>query len=165
LRIHLNLNFRHLKKVRIMKLKKTTTDTIGAFLGSNSEFEGGLTFQGTIRIDGRYKGNISVDGTLIAGPTGKVEAEINASKMIINGEVTGNMTAEKNIEVHASGKVYGNLVARTVTIHEGAVFQGHCHSGEKQDNQQEKLALLLTVQKNNSPTEQKETAASATKSA
>ncbi len=148
-----------------MKHKKKALDTIGAFLGSDSDFEGGLTFQGTIRIDGRYKGNISVDGTLIVGPTGKVQAEISAAKMIINGEVTGNMTAEKNIEVHASGKVYGNLTAPTVTIHEGAVFQGYCHTGKKRDDPQKGLALLPATRKDDSPAEQKESADPTTKSA
>jgi len=140
-----------------MKLNKKTADTIGAFLGSNSEFEGQLNFQGTIRIDGSYKGTIRVDGTLIVGPSGRVKAEVNASNMIISGEVTGNMTAETNIEVHASGKVYGNLVAPTVTIHEGAVFQGHCHSGEKRGNPPDSLSMLHPVEEDQSPVEKKET--------
>lgn len=148
-----------------MKLNKKTADTIGAFLGSNSEFEGQLTFQGTIRIDGRYAGNITVDGTLIVGPSGRVNAEIRASNMIISGEVTGNMTAATNIEVHASGKVYGNLIAPTVTIHEGAVFQGHCHSGEKGDRPQGRLPRLRTIMQAESPNEQKETDSEAIKSA
>lgn len=148
-----------------MKLNKKTADTIGAFLGSNSEFEGQLTFQGTIRIDGRYEGNITVDGTLIVGPSGRVNAEIRASNMIISGEVTGNMTAATNIEVHASGKVYGNLIAPTVTIHEGAVFQGHCHSGEKGDRPQGRLPRLRTIMQAESPNEQKETDSEAIKSA
>ncbi len=146
-----------------MKFNKKAADTIGAFLGSDSEFEGRLTFQGTIRIDGSYKGNISVDGTLIIGPTGKVNAEISASNMIISGAVTGNMTAEKNIEVHASGKIYGNMVAPTVTIHEGAIFKGHCHTGEKQDNHQKRVSILHPVQKDEPPAEQKDTVNPATR--
>ena len=134
-----------------MKLKKKAADTIGAFLGSDSEFEGKLTFQGTIRIDGRYTGSIAVDGTLIVGPSGRLTAEISASNIIVSGEVTGNMTAETNIEVHAAGKVYGNLTAPTVTIHEGAVFQGHCHSGERRAGQPGKFAKLQPVVKDQAP--------------
>ena len=148
-----------------MKPKNKAVNTIGAFLGSDSEFEGRLTFQGTIRIDGTYKGNIAVDGTLIVGPTGKVEAEISASNMIISGEVTGNMTAKKNIEVQVTGKVYGNMVSPTVTIHEGAVFQGHCHTGEKPDNHQERLSILHPVPEDESLAEQKDTEDPATRSA
>ena len=148
-----------------MKLSKKTVNTIGAFLGSDSEFEGQLTFQGTIRIDGRYKGNITVDGTLIVGPSGQVTAEISASNMIISGEVTGNMTAATNIEVHASGKVYGNLVAPTVTIHEGAVFQGHCHSGKHRNIQPNRLPMLHPVGTDSAPETQKETEDQAIKSA
>ena len=127
-----------------MKLSKKAANTMGAFLGSNCEFNGRLTFQGTIRIDGRYEGSIAVDGTLIVGPSGRVNAEISASHMIISGEVTGDMTAENNIEVNASGKVYGNLIAPTVTIHEGAVFQGLCHSGEKGGRPQGRMPPMQT---------------------
>ena len=146
-----------------MKFNQKTDDTIGAFLGSDSEFDGRLTFQGTIRIDGSCKGTISVDGTLIVGPTGKVNAEISTSNMIISGEVTGNVTAEKNIEVHASGKIYGNMVSPTVTIHEGAIFQGHCHTGKKRDNHQKRVSILHPVQKDESPVEQKNTVNPATR--
>ncbi len=148
-----------------MKLNKKAANTIGAFLGSDSEFEGQLTFQGTIRIDGRYKGNITVDGTLIVGPSGRVTAEISASNMIISGEVTGNMTAATNIEVHASGKVYGNLIAPTVTIHEGAVFQGHCHSGKQRSTQPNRLPMLHPVGADHAPETQKGTEDQAIKSA
>jgi len=125
--------------------KKKVAETIGAFLGSDSEFEGRLSFQGTIRIDGRYKGNISVDGTLIVGSSGRLNADISASNIVISGEVTGNLTAKTNIEVHASGKVYGNLVAPTVTIHTGAVFHGYCQSGEKKDEPKESRPRLHPV--------------------
>lgn len=130
-----------------MKLTKKAVSTVGAFLGPGSEFEGRLTFQGTIRIDGTYKGNITVDGTLIVGPTGKVNAEIRAGNMIISGEVAGNMTAKSNIEVQVTGKVYGNMVSPTVTIHEGAIFQGQCHTGEKRAGDQKKLSILHPAQK------------------
>jgi len=133
--------------------KKKVAETIGAFLGSDSEFEGRLSFQGTIRIDGRYKGNISVDGTLIVGPSGRLNADISASNMVISGEVTGNMKANTNIEVHASGKVYGNLVAPTVTIHTGAVFQGQCQAGKKRDENQDSRPRLHTVVKESPPDE------------
>ena len=146
-----------------MKLKKKAVNTIGAFLGSDSEFEGHLTFQGTIRIDGIYKGSIAVDGTLIVGPTGKVDAEISAANMIISGEVTGNMTAKKNIEVQVTGKVYGNMVSPTVTIHEGATFQGHCHTGEKRAGDQKKLSILHPVPKDDTLAEPEDTENSSSK--
>ncbi len=148
-----------------MQFKKKAVDTIGAFLGSDSEFEGQLSFQGTIRIDGRYKGTISVDGTLIVGPTGEVNAEISASNMIVSGAITGNLTAEKNIEVHACGKVYGNLTAPTVTIHDGAVFQGHCHTGEKNTPYPKISPRLHAISKEEAPVAAPENDNPATKSA
>jgi len=148
-----------------MKLKKKAANTIGAFLGSDSEFEGRLAFQGTIRIDGSYKGNIKVDGTLIVGPSGRVQADINASNVIVNGEVIGNLNAETVIEVHASGQVYGNLSAPKVTIHEGAVFQGQCQSGEKRTALQNGRPVLHPVVKKSPPAENKEPGNRITRSA
>jgi cytoskeletal protein CcmA (bactofilin family) len=153
------------ERIKPMKLKKKAVNNIGAFLGSDSEFEGHLTFQGTIRIDGTYKGNITVEGTLIVGPTGKVNAEISAGNMIISGEVTGNMTAKRNIEVQVTGKVYGNMVSPTVTIHEGAIFQGQCYTSEKRAGDQKKLSILHPAQKDDIPGEPEDTDNPSSKSA
>lgn len=148
-----------------MKRKKKAANTIGAFLGSDSEFEGRLTFQGTIRVDGSYKGNIKVDGTVIVGPSGRVQAEINASNIIVRGEVIGDLNAETNIEVHTSGKVYGNLSAPTVTIHEGAVFQGQCHSGANRSALQNGRPVLHSVVEESPPAEQEGAGSRVTRSA
>ena len=101
-------------------------DEINAFLGKNTEFEGKLSFTGSVRIDGRFKGEIDSQGTLIVGETALLESDVHISHIIISGEFRGNILAESRIEIHAPGKVFGNIRAPVVVIDEGVVFEGNC---------------------------------------
>jgi cytoskeletal protein CcmA (bactofilin family) len=101
-------------------------DEINAFLGKNTEFEGKLSFSGTVRIDGRFKGEILTDGTLIVGDGAVIEADVHVSHLVVCGEVRGNLFAAEKIEIHPHGKVFGNIQAPAVVMDEGVVFEGCC---------------------------------------
>ena len=103
-----------------------TKDEINAFLGVNTEFEGKLSFTGAVRVDGRFKGEIITKGTLIVGELAVIESNVYASHIIVNGEIRGNVTAEERMEIHASGKVSGNIQTPVLVINEGVVFNGNC---------------------------------------
>ena len=120
---------------------KKIKDQINAFLGSDTEFEGKLSFAGAVRIDGRFKGEIFSEGTLILGETAVIESDIRAAYIIISGEVRGNIIAESRIEIHAPGKVFGNIGAPVITIDEGVVFEGNC----QMQMQKEKIDKKVTV--------------------
>ena len=104
----------------------TKRDEINAFLGKNTEFEGRLSFDGAVRIDGHFKGEIDSGGTLIVGETAVLESEVKVSHIIISGEMRGNIQASKKIEIHAPGKVFGNISAPAVVMDEGVLFEGTC---------------------------------------
>ena len=117
---------------------------MNAFLGKDTEFEGRLSFSGAVRIDGSFKGEVFSEGTLIVGETAKMDSDIQAAHIIISGEVHGNITAEKRLEVHAPGRIIGNIQCPTITIDEGVVFEGNCRM-EKQGEEAErdkKVAVL-----------------------
>jgi cytoskeletal protein CcmA (bactofilin family) len=123
---------------------KRRSDQMNAFLGKDTEFEGRLSFSGAVRIDGSFKGEIFTEGTLIVGETANLESDIHASHIIISGEVRGNITAEKRLEVHAPGKVTGNIQAPVVTIDEGVIFDGNCQMQKysEESNKNKKVAVL-----------------------
>jgi cytoskeletal protein CcmA (bactofilin family) len=121
---------------------KKTKDEINAFLGKDTEFEGKLSFTGAVRIDGRLKGEIFSEGTLIVGETAVIESDIHVSHIIISGEVRGNILATQRIEVHAPGKVYGNIQSPVVSIDEGVIFEGHCKMQKPSEEAGKKLAVL-----------------------
>jgi len=101
-------------------------DEINAFLGKDTEFEGKLSFSGTVRIDGRFKGEILAGGILIVGDGAVVEADVQVSHLVVCGEVRGNLFAAEKIEIHPPGKVFGNIQAPAVLMEEGVVFEGCC---------------------------------------
>lgn len=110
---------------------KKTNDV--ALLGRNTVFEGKLSFHGTVRIDGHFKGDISSDGTLVIGEHGIIEANINSNCIVISGEVRGNINAGFSIEILAKGKVYGNVFTPSLIIHEGVIFEGSCRMDKTKD--------------------------------
>lgn len=117
-------------------------DQINAFLGKDTEFEGKLSFKGAVRIDGRFTGEIYSDGTLIAGETAIIKSEIHVAHIIISGEIKGNIVADKRIEIHAPGKVYGNIQSPVVVIDEGVIFEGNCRMLKTETEKEKKLAVV-----------------------
>ncbi|RPH49784.1 MAG: polymer-forming cytoskeletal protein [Desulfobacteraceae bacterium] len=97
-----------------------------ALLGEKTVFEGKLSFHGTVRIDGHFKGNISSDGTLVIGEHGIVEADIDSNCVVISGAVHGNINAGLSIEILPKGQVHGNIFTPSLIIHEGVIFEGSC---------------------------------------
>jgi cytoskeletal protein CcmA (bactofilin family) len=97
---------------------------IAAFLGKGTECEGRLSFQETARIDGHLKGEISSQGTLIVGEEAMIEATIHTSTIVISGEIRGDITASKRVEIHAPAKVFGNIQTPAVMVDEGAFLEG-----------------------------------------
>lgn len=99
---------------------------VKAILGRGSEFEGKLRFEGTVRIDGKFRGEITSDGTLIVGENATLDGEINVDAAMIAGEIRGNVRAKSRIELHSPAKVFGDLTTPTLIIQEGVTFDGHC---------------------------------------
>jgi cytoskeletal protein CcmA (bactofilin family) len=100
---------------------------ITALLGRGTQFEGKLHFQGRVRIDGAFKGEIRSDDTLIIGDGAEVHAEIDVATVIVRGGIVhGNVRAKTSIEVHAPGKLVGNIHSPSVFIDRGVEFQGSC---------------------------------------
>ncbi|MBW1616820.1 MAG: polymer-forming cytoskeletal protein [Deltaproteobacteria bacterium] len=105
-------------------------DVITTFLCPDTVIEGIIKFAGTIRLDGRVKGDIlsSGDGagTVIVGETAKIEAELKVESAIVMGAVKGRISAKKKIELYPPGKVDGDMDAPIISIASGAVFNGKC---------------------------------------
>lgn len=97
---------------------------VHTILGPESRFQGTLSFEGTVRIDGNFKGDINTGDVLVVGQGALVEAEIKCGSIVINGEVRGNITAKTAVEIHAPGKVRGNITTPVLVIDRGVIFEG-----------------------------------------
>ena len=104
--------------------KQHAMGEITTLLGRGATFEGKLTFEGTVRIDGRFKGEVFSDDTLVIGEGAIVEAEIDIGDVIVQGTVIGNIKAKRAIEIHAPGRVKGDLHTPSLQIDKGVIFEG-----------------------------------------
>ncbi|MBI2468121.1 MAG: polymer-forming cytoskeletal protein [Candidatus Rokubacteria bacterium] len=97
-----------------------------AFLDEGSEIEGKYTFSGTALVNGKFKGEISSNDTLIIGEKGVVNATIRAGIVQVSGEVVGSLQASERVEMKKTARVFGDVEAPVVVIEEGVLFEGHC---------------------------------------
>lgn len=104
--------------------KPAALGEITTLLGRGAAFEGKLTFEGTVRIDGRFRGEVFSDDTLVIGEGALVEAEIDIGEVIIQGTVVGNIKAKRSIEIHAPGRVKGDVHTPSLQIDKGVIFEG-----------------------------------------
>ena len=93
-------------------------------IDKGSEFEGTLSFEGTFRIGGVFRGHIFTRDILIIGEGARVEAEVEAGTLVINGEFTGNIRAKNRVEIHCPAVFKGNIQTPSLMVDDGVVFEG-----------------------------------------
>ena len=99
---------------------------VNTLVGRGSHFEGKMTFEGTVRIDGSFAGEIVSDDTLIIGEGAEVRAELEVASLEVYGRVYGNVRAHHTVTLHAPGHLVGNILTPTLVVDRGARFDGHC---------------------------------------
>jgi cytoskeletal protein CcmA (bactofilin family) len=100
---------------------------ITALLGRGTSFEGKLFFEGRVRIDGSFQGQVRGDDVLVIGEGAKVAGEVHvATCIVMGGEVEANIRARDAIELYAPSKVTGALHAPAIFIDRGVQFDGTC---------------------------------------
>ena len=99
---------------------------LNALLGRGSEFEGKLTFEGTVRIDGKFTGTIVTNDVLVVGEVAKIQAEVSCGTIIVHGEINGNVKAKNAVELHHPARMKGNIETPSLMIEKGVAFEGQC---------------------------------------
>lgn len=114
--------------------KGAPSEEIVAFLGKGTEFKGMITYEGTIRIDGKVEGEIITQGTLIVGESAVIQAEISAGTIICGGQITGNIQAHQKVHLLPKAVLSGSVTTPNLVIEEGVSFNGRCemHRTEKE---------------------------------
>jgi len=96
------------------------------YLGKGSRVVGSLSFEGPARVEGAVEGEITAQDVLTIGETAVVNAKILGNAVVIQGRVTGDVTARKRLEIRATGRLVGNITTPNLVIHDGVVFEGQC---------------------------------------
>ncbi len=115
---------------------------ITTFLGKGTEFKGVLSFEGTIRVDGKVEGEVISKDTLIAGDGAFLQGEINVGTIISSGTIVGNIAATQKVHILAPGNIQGNIKTPRLIIEEGVTFDGNCEMAAEKKGADQKVVSL-----------------------
>lgn len=95
---------------------------------------GEFRFEGTLCVDGYVTGRVrSETGTLVLTEAGEADADLFVAVAIVDGLVRGDIRATERVELGRTARVFGNIETPSLAIQPGAVFEGHCHFGQRFD--------------------------------
>lgn len=94
-------------------------------IGAGSIFHGRLYVTGSIRIEGKFQGEIHTDGEVMIGPTGQAKTDIATSRVVVSGTFIGNIDAKEEVYVTQTGKVLGSITTPKLTLEPGVVTSGN----------------------------------------
>jgi cytoskeletal protein CcmA (bactofilin family) len=119
---------------------------IDSLIGAGTVVQGNVMFAGGLRIDGAVDGKVATadnaPGTLVISEHARVDGEVKVSHVVINGAVSGPVTATDYLELQAKARVNGDVVYRTLEMHVGAIVQGKLMHAEP-----EKTALIVELKR------------------
>ena len=101
-----------------------------SILSGDVKFEGKLSSNGNMRIDGEFDGELTIDGNLTLGENSKSKGLIKATNVTCGGNVFGNIEAAEKLVLESSAKVEGDISAKILVVNEGAIFKGRSNLNE-----------------------------------
>jgi cytoskeletal protein CcmA (bactofilin family) len=100
------------------------SEGMNSTIGQGSVFEGKFYISGSLKIDGKFEGEIKTDEELVVGETGRVKTDIVARSVVVAGTVIGNIRAHEEVRLLETAKVLGDITAPSISIPRGVVAQG-----------------------------------------
>ncbi len=116
-------------------------------IGEGTEVEGTLRAKDDIRISGRIKGSLHVEGKAIIAAEGVIEGDLRAADADIAGTVVGEIVVKGRLLLKASAKVDGTIRTTRLVVEEGASFDGHCEMGQLEKSRMKALGNGTPVSK------------------
>ena len=98
-------------------------------LGPDASFKGDLSFEKGMRLQGKFDGTITTPGRLHITKEAKMQANVDAGAITVEGDVSGNLTASDRIDLKNSAKYTGERRASKLVVEEGAIFSGQVTVG------------------------------------
>ena len=89
-----------------------------------------ITGSDSVRIDGDFKGNVELGGSLVLGETGTITGQVRANYFLVAGEVNGNIYCDTQLHFAATARVVGDVHTPNLILDEGSQVTGQYHVGE-----------------------------------
>ncbi len=110
--------------------KSSVTDGASInLIGNGTNIVGDITSNGDVRIDGSLKGNISISGKLVIGPSGLLEGNVQCQNADVSGEIRGKVNVTELLTLKATSKLLGDIITGKISIEPNATFTGTCNMG------------------------------------
>ena len=122
-------SLRKRSKNKAVTISPPISGDINTILGKETSFKGVLTYEGTVKIDGKVEGEIIAKDTLIIGEDAEIHAEIRVGRLISRGKIKGNIFVKERAEFLAPAVVQGNIQTPIIVIEDGVTFDGKCDMG------------------------------------
>lgn len=108
-------------------------ESIDTVLGPSTHFKGVLSFEGSVRIDGKFDGEISAGGMLVVGEGSTVKANIRVGRIVVAGQIHGDIQATESLEVQPTGRIFGDIQTPELQLARGVTLEGKVVINRKPD--------------------------------
>lgn len=106
-----------------------TTQDFPTILGPDATFKGELSYEKGMRLHGKLEGKITTPGRLHVSKEAKMQADVDAGAITVEGDVHGNLSANDRVELKQSARYEGDLRSSRLVVDEGAILVGHVTVG------------------------------------
>jgi Integral membrane protein CcmA involved in cell shape determination len=109
-------------------------DSAQSYIGEGTTVEGKIVCEGSLRVDGKVKGEIEAKGIITVGEKGLIESNVKAGEVQIMGVINGNVISDRKVEIYSTGKLIGDVQTPKIAIEEGGILDGKCSMVTNKEN-------------------------------
>ncbi|MCX5725627.1 MAG: polymer-forming cytoskeletal protein [Candidatus Saganbacteria bacterium] len=110
--------------VNIGKRKPIDYGVVGSIIGEDAEFKGEINTKGSVRVSGLFEGKINAAGDVLVSDGSKIMGNIVGGRVVVSGDVSGNIFVSEGLEITKTGRVYGDITGIRLIVDEGAIYKG-----------------------------------------
>ena len=106
--------------------KKKANDYVGvnSIIGDDTFVKGEISTKGSVRLGGQFDGTLNAEGDVLVSEGSKVEGNVSGGRIVVSGDVSGNIISHSGLEITRTGKVFGDITCDKLIVDEGAIYKG-----------------------------------------
>src|ERR1700680_1832492 len=121
---------------------KTSSEGGESVIAANPTIEGKIEGSGNVRMAGRFKGDVRIDGNFNIEPGAHLTGQVLAAVVVVGGELQGNIESAKRVDVQEGGVIVGEVKGGSVTVASGSRMRGHVEFGWEDEKVKVKPGLV-----------------------